>query len=67
MCECGNETIVSSEHLSEKNYTKSCGCYALEQAGNYQIKDITNQRFGLLTVLKRNGSKRYSDGHTTSL
>ena len=55
-CDCGKQTIVAGECL-KKGLTKSCGCLAKEN-GQYNFKDITNQRFGKLTVLEHIGSKR---------
>lgn len=47
-CDCGNQIKVSSSLLKNGN-TKSCGCSRL---GNGLI-DLTNQKFGKLTVIKR--------------
>jgi len=47
ICDCGNETIVTSTHL-QSGHTKSCGCL------NHKIiYDLTNQQFGKLTVIKQ--------------
>ena len=43
-CECGNTKIVSGYHL-KRGSVKSCGCLV--------SKDLTNQRVGRLTVIKR--------------
>lgn len=45
-CDCGNETFVTAKDLKSGN-TKSCGCL------KYQIKDLTGQRFGRLTVVEK--------------
>lgn len=55
-CDCGKQIIVAGESL-KKGYTKSCGCLQKEN-GQYNFKDITNQRFGKLTALEHIGSKR---------
>jgi hypothetical protein len=52
-CICGNETSVAS-HKLKTGHTKSCGCWQKEQAHNTHFKDLTNKRFGKLTVLSRN-------------
>lgn len=48
-CDCGKIVIVYAEALKNGN-TKSCGCLTNRNA------DITGQRFGRLTVIKRAGS-----------
>ena len=52
ICDCGNTTVVSSSKLKSGN-TKSCGCYKRESAGKNKLLDLTNQRFGKLTAIKR--------------
>ena len=54
-CTCGNTIIVTGKRLKNGN-TKSCGCLQPEKArqnGEKCKKDLTGQRFGLLTVLER--------------
>ena len=47
MCDCGNLTpIYTWQTYLLNGYPQSCGC------GNSNIKDITGQRFGMLTVLE---------------
>lgn len=55
-CDCGTEKIVNGYNLRHEK-TRSCGCLRKETAtiigsrkGN--IKDLTGQRFGRLTVLE---------------
>nr|DAH26975.1 MAG TPA: Acetone carboxylase alpha subunit [Caudoviricetes sp.] len=43
-CDCGRELIISTGHLRSGN-TKSCGCL--------RGIDITGQKFGKLTAIKR--------------
>ena len=44
-CECGNKCeVISSNLIRLKNPTSSCGCKTAS-------KDLTNQKFGLLTVI----------------
>ena len=50
-CDCGNTTFVPG-HVLTAGKTKSCGCN--------QIKDITGQRFGKLTALRRT-DQRYKE------
>jgi len=47
-CDCGNETVVLRPNLRSGN-TKSCGC--LKKESGYS--DLTGQRFGRLTVIRR--------------
>lgn len=56
ICDCGNETIVSSSHLTSK-HTTSCGCFHLEVMRELPIKDLTGQQFGKLTVIGKNEIK----------
>ena len=52
-CECGN--IVSRSSNALKTIKKpSCGC--INNQREAQIKDLTNQKFGKLTVLSRNNT-----------
>lgn len=48
-CDCGRETIVAQSALTGKNGTRSCGC----SRGDASAVDMTGQRFGRLTVIKR--------------
>lgn len=57
-CECGNEIIVLREKLLSGN-TRSCGCLKQEMYNQNQL-DLTNQKFGKLTVLYKT-SKRTND------
>lgn len=53
-CDCGNITYVRSDLLFN-NHTTSCGCYKLKlfkENRNNNFKDLTNQTFGKLTVIK---------------
>lgn len=54
-CKCGNTVSVRGTDL-RAGKVKSCGCYKSEQTSKRSIKDLTNQRFGKLTVLYRVGS-----------
>lgn len=49
-CDCGNETIVRGNDLRQGRI-HSCGCFK----SNYMSKDLTNQKFGKLTAIKRQG------------
>lgn len=53
-CDCGNITIVATNSL-RSGHTKTCGCSNKEKM-NKQVRDLTGQTFGRLTVLYRNGS-----------
>lgn len=47
-CSCGNQ-IISRNNAITSESTKSCGCYKFRA----NLKDLTKQRFGKLTVLER--------------
>lgn len=48
ICECGNRTITPGQGLKSGN-AKSCGCA--------RVKDISNQKFGMLTAIECVGSR----------
>lgn len=48
-CDCGTERDVRTKQL-RNGRSKSCGCYAREQSSKSNIIDLTNSRFGKLTV-----------------
>lgn len=54
-CICGNETDVTAHEL-RAGKTKSCGC--MSHANPY-FKDLTGQRFGMLTVQTRLKERDY--------
>jgi len=51
LCECGNTVDVIGSNLRRGN-TKSCGCLQKERTSETNKKDLTNQKFGRLTVLE---------------
>lgn len=53
-CDCGNETKASTSDL-RNGHKKSCGC----RKKRPNAKDLTGQRFGRLTVIKRNGTNQH--------
>ena len=53
-CECGNSCVVRLGSL--KRGTKSCGCLVFEPRSN--LLDLTGQKFGNLTVIKRIPAKK---------
>lgn len=50
-CECGNIVYATTNALKSNN-TKSCGCLQKEKVSQLNKKDLTNQRFGKLVVIK---------------
>lgn len=48
-CDCGNEKVIDGNNL-RAGYTQSCGCMMYT---NTTLIDLTGQRFGKLTVIKR--------------
>lgn len=57
-CDCGNIVTILGKSLREGK-TKSCGCYSRDQAKSLQFRDITNQKFGLLTAIKYLGNGKW--------
>lgn len=55
-CDCGQETQVSAQKL-KGGHTRSCGC-----AHREQVRDLTGQRFGKLTVVGDSGRRRAGQG-----
>lgn len=56
LCDCGKEVDVKSSSL-RSGATISCGCYTKERIGKINFKDLTGQKFGRLTVIKRSERK----------
>lgn len=51
-CDCGNIKVVLGVSLTRTNRaTRSCGCQTYANASKANVKDLTGQRFGKLTVL----------------
>lgn len=57
-CDCGNTKIIKACHLRD-GHTQSCGVCGLTK-GKHELDDLTGQKFGYLTVLKR------ADNHVSS-
>lgn len=51
-CECGNKKEISGSNLKEGKI-QSCGCLHSEITSALNLIDITGQKFGKLTVIKR--------------
>jgi hypothetical protein len=59
-CTCGNEKDVRGSNLRNGN-VQSCGCLKKEkckQMGLSQLKDLTGQTFGYLTVIEKSDKKQ---------
>lgn len=55
-CECGGEVITSAKSLKQGTII-SCGCVPkamITKLGKNTLKDLSGQKFGKLTVIKRN-------------
>lgn len=55
LCECGRETKISTANLHRRN-NPSCGCGLIESQRKFGAKsynDLTDKRFGHLTVVRR--------------
>ena len=61
LCDCGNVKIIAMNNVIN-GHTTSCGCWEKESRFQRQhFIDITGQRFGMLTVIKKT-DKKYSNG-----
>ena len=56
-CNCGNIKSVRADHL-KSGKTLSCGCEHKRIVSENTTIDLTGQRFGLLTVLKKVNNPR---------
>lgn len=56
-CDCGNIVSVNLSKL-QNGATKSCGCYRKEVACNNTKKNLVEQKFGRLTVIKDSGQRQ---------
>lgn len=61
LCECGNKTTVITQSLKNGD-TQSCGCLKSETTSKRLSLDLTNKKFGKLTVIDRDGTFIGSDG-----
>lgn len=52
VCACGRIVVVLGESL-QRGRTKSCGCLRGKSIAKALTKDLTGQKFGRLTVVKR--------------
>ena len=53
-CDCGNIVFLATANLRDA-HTRSCGCLIQDKAKE-RIRDLTGQKFGLLTALEVNES-----------
>jgi hypothetical protein len=60
ICDCGNLVVVLNNNLKKGN-TQSCGCYQSKRAFECNFKDLTGQKFEMLTVKSFN---RTHDGNS---
>jgi hypothetical protein len=54
-CDCGASSVATASGLT-RGLTKSCGCLRRE-TGKFKAVDLTGERFGRLTVVRRVGSR----------
>lgn len=57
-CDCGNEITVITDSLRSGN-TQSCGCIKPVNISRANVVDITGQRFGKLTVIRKHQNKKW--------
>jgi len=65
LCDCGASVVVSTDHLND-GHTQSCGCYMRDRTSQSNTNDLTGQRFGLLSVLKRTDGHKVPSGQVLS-
>lgn len=51
-CDCGNEKEINKYSVFFGD-SKSCGCYLKEVISKTNTKDLTGQKFGFITVIKK--------------
>ena len=56
-CSCGNQKSVRTDKLRNGDI-QSCGCLSKETRTKLFLNDLTGQKFGKLTVVKRDDSKQ---------
>lgn len=61
LCSCGNIKSVRSDKLTNQ-ITQSCGCLSKEVRTKMFLKDLSGEKIGKLTVLKRDNSKPHENG-----
>lgn len=61
-CNCGNYREIRARAL-KTGMSRSCGCLQKEHVSKKVTDDLTGQRFGMLTVMYRNGS-HYHGGYS---
>lgn len=57
LCDCGNNIEAAGSSLKAQNGTKSCGCLRSEMRRK-SGKNYADQKFGMLTVVRRDFSSR---------
>jgi len=58
-CDCGNEKVIAQSQL-RAGKTTSCGCYNRDRSSEVNLDDLTGQRFGKLTVVKRSAVRHHT-------
>lgn len=66
ICDCG-ETTIGITYEIKSGHKKSCGCYQKEQTSKAKSIDVSGQRFGKLTVIKRIGANKFSESFFSCL
>lgn len=61
VCDCGEQCVVYGGHL-KNGHTYSCGCYNKQRITETNLNDLTGQKFGKLTVIKRIGTHYMPSG-----
>lgn len=65
-CDCGTKNFVTTRHNLLRGDVKSCGC-AKKDAGKRRLNDLTGQKIGRWTVLKRAPNRVSKSGKTRSV
>jgi hypothetical protein len=60
-CDCGKEIEVRGTKL-RNGWTQSCGCYKNDRTSECKTKDITGEKYGMLTAIKLVGKNEKHQG-----
>ncbi len=65
-CDCGNKNVIVLGQNLRTRKTTSCGCLHSEEVSRRRFIDLTNKKFGRLTVIKRIEDRIQPNGYTVT-